>query len=377
MTTNDATTGRYADEMRRRARRCGLVLGTIGLMLVPAWGGFDRLLVPEHARTFLELRLLCDVPMAVLTLVLAVRPIGRRRPELLTLLILAVVQGEIAWMVVRAGSARDFYLLGFSLPLYASGCMMGGRPRWTAGVAAATWLSFCVALLGAPTPLSGRDLIASVFYLGTASIIGYVGHAQRYRIATRELSIRGDLEVEQARTNELLVQLERLSHEDALTGLANRRRWDTEIATVCARSRQVGCGVAVLIVDIDRFKDVNDRYGHGGGDEALRAVGDLLARHVRDGDLVARIGGDEFGVLLVGADAVRAAELAEELRAAAAGLRTASHVAVSLSLGVAAAAGDNLYAELLMAQADEQLYRAKATRNAVGAAHLSLVADVS
>ncbi|MGH3744814.1 MAG: diguanylate cyclase [Mycobacteriales bacterium] len=330
------------------------------------------MLEPAHFRTFLEVRLWYELPLALVIFLLWTR-LGARRPELLTFLLLVVMQTEIAWIVVRATDATDVYLLAICLPVFGSGVMMGGRPRWTLAVAAWTWLAFCLAFLSAAAPMSSSHLVGVVFFVATSSIISYVGHAQRYRVAVSELAVRSQLEVEQARTNQLLVQLERMSHEDALTGLANRRRWDAEIATVCARSRQVGCGVAVLIVDIDRFKDVNDRYGHGGGDEALRAVGDLLACHVRDGDLVARIGGDEFGVLLIGADAVRAAELAEELRAAAAGLRTVSRVEISLSLGVAAAHGEGLYAEMLMAQADEQLYRAKTTRNAVAAAHLSLV----
>lgn len=362
----------YAEELRRRARASGLSGGVLALVLLPLCTILDRILEPAHVHEFLEMRLWSELPLALVIGLLWTR-LGTRRPELLTFLLLVVIQTEIAWIVVRATDATDVYLLAICLPIFGSGAMMGGRPRWTLAAAAWTWVAFCLALFTSPMHMSSSHLVGVVFFVVTSSLISYVGHAQRYRVAVRELAVRRQLEVEQARANRLLVQLDRLSHEDPLTGLANRRRWDSELATVCARSRQVGCGVAVLLVDIDRFKDVNDRYGHGGGDEALRAVGELLARHVRDGDLVARIGGDEFGVLLVGADAVCAAELAERVRVAATGLRTVSRVEVSLSLGVAAADGDGLHAELLMSQADAQLYRAKTTRNAVAAAHLTLV----
>jgi GGDEF domain-containing protein len=103
------------------------------------------------------------------------------------------------------------------------------------------------------------------------------------------------LEREQQRTSVLLAQLERLSHEDPLTGLANRRRWDAELGSVCAAARQSGSVVAVVLLDIDHFKEINDRHGHPGG--------------------------DEFAVLLPDADLDRAIELAERLRAEAGGSR--------------------------------------------------------
>lgn len=225
-----------------------------------------------------------------------------------------------------------------------------------------------------PDALSSRDLVAALFYLATASLIGWIGHVQRDRLAARELAVRHRLEEEQARTVELLASLERLSHEDPLTGLANRRRWDIDLETACARARRMGTGVSIVLIDVDRFKAVNDQYGHTGGDDALRDVAALLSGRVRAGDLVARIGGDEFAVLLIGADAIGAANLAEQLRAQAAGLRPAGRPALSLSLGVAAARAGAAQATTLMFDADEQLYRAKATRNTVAAAHLVLTA---
>src|SRR4030095_9271489 len=110
------------------------------------------------------------------------------------------------------------------------------------------------------------------------------------------------LEHEQRRTRVLLTRLERLSQEDPLTGLANRRRWDSELAVVCAQARDSGEHVAVLLIDLDHFKQVNDRHGHAGGDRALKQVAGLLSRRIRSGDLVARLGGDELAVLLPGTD---------------------------------------------------------------------------
>jgi diguanylate cyclase (GGDEF)-like protein len=169
----------------------------------------------------------------------------------------------------------------------------------------------------------------------------------------------------------LLTRLERLSHEDPLTGLANRRRWDAELAGVCSDARRHGYVVGVVLLDVDHFKRINDRHGHAGGDEALRHVAALLARRVRADDLVARLGGDEFAVLLPGSDLDRAVELAERLRREAAELVLEGFEPgeINLSLGVASASDGEAYPLELMSRADEQLYRAKTTRNAVGAPH--------
>jgi diguanylate cyclase (GGDEF)-like protein len=178
------------------------------------------------------------------------------------------------------------------------------------------------------------------------------------------------LEREQERSRVLLTRLERLSNEDPLTGLANRRRWDTELTAACVRAGGRGEALAVLLLDLDHFKQLNDRHGHPGGDEALRCVAGLLSARVRGGDLVARLGGDELGVLMPGADETRAVALAEQLRAEAACLQPAGFEAgeVTLSVGVAVAAGPITSPQAIMAEADEQLYRAKTTRNSVGAA---------
>lgn len=370
MTAPEAADSRAAQEQARRARSAGLVMTLVAVLVVPAWGVFDQLLEPSHAASFIRLRAVGEVPLLLCLWLLWARPVGRRRPELVTFFALAIVQSEIGWMVVRADDARDFYLLGFSLALYASGCVMPGKVRWTAGVVAATWLSLGAALLTAPAPLSGSDLTATGFYLSTASIIGLIGHLQRALLTTRELSARVLLEQEHDRTQLLLVRLDKLSHEDSLTQLANRRRWDAELDIACAVARRSGSAVSIILIDIDNFKQINDRHGHTGGDDCLRAVADMLAHRVRDSDLVARIGGDEYAVLLRSDGIDAAVDLAEQLRQQALGLRPIEQLSLSVSLGVAALSGREATPVTLMALGDQQLYRAKATRNAVAALHL-------
>jgi diguanylate cyclase (GGDEF)-like protein len=241
------------------------------------------------------------------------------------------------------------------------------RPLWTGVLVAVSWSALGVAVLTDPTSMRAEDLLAATIHLATASLIGVVAHHQRHRLTTRESAVRVRLEGEQECTRTLLVRLERLSHEDPLTGLANRRRWDAELVAACAAARAAGTSVAVLLVDVDRFKEVNDRHGHGGGDEALRLIADALTSRVRAGDVVARLGGDELAVLLPGTDLGRAVTLAEELRTAALELDPSGGGpgSLTLSLGVAVASGWDAVPERLTVDADAHLYRAKATRNAV------------
>jgi diguanylate cyclase (GGDEF)-like protein len=356
-----------ADDRLTRARReSALWVSGLAVVVAPAWSGFDLLLEPQAARAFLVVRLACVVPMLLALWVLWRRPLGRRRPELLACSALATVQIEVAWMIPQVEHV-EFYLLGFTLAIYASCCLLVARPLWTGVLVAVSWSALGVAVLTDPTSMRVEDLLAATIYLATASLIGVVAHDQRHRLTTRESTVRVRLEREQECTRTLLARLERLSHEDPLTGLANRRRWDAELVAACATARAAGTSVAVLLVDVDRFKEVNDRHGHGGGDEALRLIADALTSRVRAGDVVARLGGDELAVLLPGTDLGRAVTLAEELRTAALELDPSGGGpgSLTLSLGVAVASGWDAVPERLTVDADAHLYRAKATRNAV------------
>jgi diguanylate cyclase (GGDEF)-like protein len=355
------------DELITRARSAGLLVGCIALLVVPAWTVVDRVLAPRQAALFLLVRLLSDVPILLAVGVLWRLPLGRRFPERLTYFVLFVVQAEVGWMALQASDV-SYYLLGFTIAIYVSGCVLVARPRWTVRLVAVSWLALLASALTASVPVPPGELLSVAVYLGTASVVAVAAHIRRFALLNQELLTRARLEREQQRTRVLLAQLERLSHEDPLTGLANRRRWDSELAAVCADARTTGQAVSVVLVDLDHFKQINDRHGHVAGDEVLRAVAALLRSRVRDGDLVARLGGDEIGVLLPGADLDRAGALAESARRAAAFLAPAGLAAgeLTLSLGVTSATGARAYPLELLSCADAQLYCAKITRNAVG-----------
>jgi diguanylate cyclase (GGDEF)-like protein len=173
----------------------------------------------------------------------------------------------------------------------------------------------------------------------------------------------------------LVVQLERAAMTDSLTGVGNRRRLDIVLSAETRRAERDRAYLAVLLLDIDFFKDFNDRYGHQAGDECLKRVSAVLASSfTRPGDLVARYGGEEFVAVLPGIDPLQAASLAEGVRANVVALAIPHPFGregiVTVSIGVVAAHSHReIRPEDFVRAADAALYSAKAAgRNCVRSA---------
>jgi diguanylate cyclase len=177
-----------------------------------------------------------------------------------------------------------------------------------------------------------------------------------------------------ARIDYLKVKLAEAQHEatrDALTGLANRRMFDAALARAIRHAQVEGGKLALMMLDIDHFKQFNDTHGHLLGDGALRLVASVLTSHIKGRDTAARYGGEEFAIILPGADLAGAVSLGDQIRLAlerrpvlnrASGQRLG---AITCSIGVAQYRSEEPAGELV-ARADRSLYRAKADgRNVV------------
>ncbi|MGH3544718.1 MAG: GGDEF domain-containing protein, partial [Mycobacteriales bacterium] len=154
--------------------------------------------------------------------------------------------------------------------------------------------------------------------------------------------------------------MERLAHTDSLTGLANRRHFDAALTRLLVQAELTKEDVSLILLDLDFFKRINDSYSHVVGDQILAAVAAELARHCRASDLAARVGGEEFAVLLPGISLDVAAVMAERLRGWVAELdvsRYGAGLTVTVSAGVASASGGDSNA--LITATDRALYQAK------------------
>lgn len=192
----------------------------------------------------------------------------------------------------------------------------------------------------------------------------------------RAIADAAELLISQAHAREQLAAerdlLERLVRTDPLTGGANRRAWDDEVAAWRAGTSHPE--THVLSCDLDGLKRVNDRFGHAIGDALIRGASTLLRSSVREGDLVARVGGDEFVVMLSGANAATATAVVARVRRAERASRVTEHgLRLRLSVGVAKVIDGDL--EGARCAADLAMYQQKRRRASAGHAHVSVVAD--
>jgi diguanylate cyclase (GGDEF)-like protein len=172
-------------------------------------------------------------------------------------------------------------------------------------------------------------------------------------------------------------QTEHDSHTDPLTGLANRRSLSRQFEAGLARAAHSAGNISVVVLDLDRLKEINDTYGHEAGDRALQAVGAVLRSTVRKNDLCARFAGDEFVVLLWDCSSDYETRRVRELQAAVGAYpfepRPGVRVSLSISAGVARFPVDGSTFEELLGVADERMYHDKAGRRSRGSVRQSAV----
>ena len=320
-----------------------------------------------------------------------VRRLGRASPALVTLALF----GDLA--VIFAGTAvstspghYERSLFGAMVIIHVSNFYFGRRQAWrvltlcSAGYLALLWSASRREL---PVDRLEEVWTLCLGVLGTLLVIAQAGHVRerlRTIVTLFERAEEGDFsqtydEASDQRYdaitrvgsayNRVRVQLASMVLSDPLTGCLNRRGFEQALAREISRASRAGTDLALLVLDLDHFKLVNDTYGHPAGDEVLRTTGRLLLDAVRVGDIVARVGGEEFAVLLPATNDEGAlgfaSRLCEVIRghgfALSADGRT---IRVSTSVGVAAVAPQNAResvgdAAVLTRRSDLALYAAK------------------
>lgn len=234
---------------------------------------------------------------------------------------------------------------------------------------AVLYLMIAVAGQGMSRGSDASVLLANCFFLFSANVIGVVAAIQRQRLLQESFQLRQKLRVRLARTMSEKERSEWMARHDPLTGLANRAALMQQLQRGLEAARSGRGRVAVLFVDLDGFKTINDRLGHEAGDQVLRTVAQRLKRSVRERDLVARLGGDEFAVVLwLDADGDPAAidrvvQAIEEVVAQPFDDPPIGR-ALGASVGVACSPEDGDDPQQLLRRADANMYRVKTLRHA-------------
>ncbi len=257
-----------------------------------------------------------------------------------------VVEGSVAitfatLLVVFTGRAESPFF--FIFPLIVGGAALVVSPRVTFALAAVASLGYLAALTAGPGTAIPEEVVATAgFNLTALILLAYVA-----MVIARE----------QRRARDAAI---RLSTVDPLTGLFNRTFFFAAVEREIARSARSGRGFCLLMMDLDELKQVNDRHGHFIGDRVLRGVGEVISEGVRRIDTAARIGGDEFVVLLPETDVTGAYVLAEKIRIGASELSVpGTDARTSLSVGVVSYPGDGRTSDDLMVNADQAMYSSK------------------
>ena len=282
---------------------------------------------------------------------------GRREPEVIPVAVHAAptiptrrVRGRLDDLTARVAAASP---RGGTEPASFAGGMPGERQRIADRIAARARGTYGLTdTLAAPLTSEGTVIGAIVLSHRTAGA---------WSATTRRLLNGAAAEASSALSRAYSQRaVEAQASTDALTGLPNRRYFD-EFCSLLARRRRADDAVGVLMIDIDKFKVLNDTHGHATGDEVLRAVGGAIIAAVREDDVPARYGGEEFVVLLRNPTPEVAFDVGERVRTAVAALdlQRLGVRGVSVSVGVAVARRADQSIDDLIEQADRALYRAK------------------
>jgi diguanylate cyclase (GGDEF)-like protein len=320
---------------------------------------------------------------AVLFLASGLQPGMRIGTDLLGIVALALISGLGLWLLRRgsvntvgylislglyvfvalgAALVPDYLILvsvAFMLPILTSGAIVGGSAPYL--FAAAAIITNSVIMLTTDRSAVVSQDIWLAIYLSTHAVVATVAALISSSLSRQVQRTLGSLHTQAD-------QMAKLAHTDPLTGLANRRHLFEQLESEFARAQRYRRPFSLLYIDLDGFKEINDQFGHLFGDEILRGSARSMQAVLRATDLLARIGGDEFAVLLPETNLTGAKSVSVKLRKALAaygGQLSPSMPELTLSVGVGQINEDDDAIEDILARADKAQYLAKSAGKAL------------
>jgi diguanylate cyclase (GGDEF)-like protein len=298
---------------------------------------------------------------------------------LITLLLPHSVDRKIGGLLLVAAvayaAAASFLFLSDRLPawffpaspilgtiLVSLAVYLGGPEASSAYATYYFWVALAACYFFAPPVAAGHLVLASAAYGFVLAIEpGEVGVAGlKWALLSGTLFATGTVMMAlRVQVRRLLAELAAAARTDSLTGLANRRELEERFASELERATRGGRPLSIIELDLDWFKEFNDRFGHAAGDRALHQLGEALRRATRTSDLVARLGGEEFAVLAPETDELEGHQLADRLRAEVRASFARQPEKMTVSCGVATFPVHGITAGELLHAADRALYEAK------------------
>jgi len=286
----------------------------------------------------------------------------RRRTFNLAYVVLCTVSIVITLNVVGERGFHSWYL--FTSPLVLAATFFGMRGALATGcvVLASLVLLFRPEMMMAVSAPRGEAIAdAGVVITSTAGLIISLTEVYGHAVAGTCIMVAGAIGLGYLgdRQRTLQDRVAYMAAHDSLTGLLNRWSFQVEVQKAVEQAQRGQHFGALFFIDLDGFKHVNDQLGHPAGDDLLRQVGEVLTRHTRSQDVTARMGGDEFAVLLPRIDEAYARSVAERIVRQVAAVPAPQDVRVTTSAGIALISAATPDAEMVLKRADVALYAAK------------------
>lgn len=350
---------KYLSSVQGLAHIGSILTGLIMLAFSVVASIFDYLFLPDKIEMFLNIRLLTIVLTAVCISLLALVPWAKKHSKFFLFPILLIDTMASIWMLTHSGIYLPIYLIRYVQVIFAISFY-----RISFGIfAIASLLTMTLIWLWMSPQISSNYFYLIAYYLIGTSIISitaaYLVEVYRFR----SFIVTQDLIKEKASNNALLKELEKVSKTDELTKIANRRQWQEKISQYWDDKKQFG----IALIDIDKFKQVNDQSGHKAGDAALIEIAKTMQKLCTENDLAARLGGDELAILFSEKEFTEIYKICRELNHNVSLIKFKEYpkVSLSISIGIAIKEANDISYSVIMHRADEQLYLAKNNRGSI------------
>lgn len=341
----------YEDDLVQRARWSAVVAASVMVI----YAGLDVLMAPPDMLVpFLWLRgLFMIVPLLCIWWFSYTRFAARHLQKVAAAASTSSGLAVVAMVALAQSGGTPIAYEGMILTIFYFYCCGGLRLQWSALAGWVAAISYPIAEYFAG--LGQQDIMVRILFLVSANVVGVIS--------------AGLMELSARRNFAQLIKLETMSHSDPLTGLLNRRALDSRLRALWTQAARSGQSLQIAMIDVDYFKAYNDHYGHAGGDQALREIATLLARHGNmPADITARYGGEEFLCLWPGSPdlplSVRLGDILRDVERLALPHDKSPLGRLSLSIGAVELfpgelAATKLPEDAALRQADALLYRAK------------------